>query len=83
VTAADPRRDDARAKVVVAMSGVDPQLVKAVREGTYVVDPHAVADAMIKRHEALRLAAMLEALERDGFTGLGPEEDSGPRADVA
>ena len=83
MTAGDPRRSDARFNVVLAMSGVDPLLVKAVREGTYVVDPHAVADAMIKRHESLRLAAMLEALERDGITPLGPEDDSGPRADVA
>ena len=59
------------------MSRVDPKLVKAVREGTYVVDPHAVAEAMVERQEWLRVATVLEALERHGFAGAGPEDDSG------
>jgi hypothetical protein len=69
------------------MNGVDPQLLKSVREGTYVVDPHAVAGAILQRQqdrrEAGRLAGMLESLERDGFAGGGPEADSGPLPDVS
>jgi len=69
------------------VNGVDPQLLKSVREGTYVVDPHAVAGAILRRHEdrreAGRLAGMLEALERDDVARGGPEGDSGPFPDVA
>jgi hypothetical protein len=69
------------------VNGVDPQLLKSVREGTYVVDPHAVAGAILRRREdrreAGRLAGMLEALERDDLAGGRPEADSGPFPDVA
>jgi hypothetical protein len=69
------------------MAGVDPQLVRAVREGTYRVDPQAVAGAIVQRCErradADRLAAVLESLERDGLPRRGPEEDPGAHADVA
>ena len=69
------------------MNGVDPQLLKAVREGTYIVDPHAVAAASVgrpeRRAEAERLAQMFEAVERDGLAGDGGEHGSGPQADVA
>jgi hypothetical protein len=69
------------------MNGVDPQLLKSVREGTYVVDPHAVAGAIIQRHEdvraAGRLARMLEAVERDELAAGGPEADSGSFPDVS
>lgn len=68
------------------MNGVDPQLLKSVREGTYVVDPHAVAGAILQRHEdrreAGRLAAVLEALERDDLAGRGPQSDSGSGTDL-
>ena len=69
------------------MNGVDPLLIQAVREGTYVVDPHAVAGAMLRRHEdrreAGRLAGMLESLERDDVAGGRPERDSGSFPDLA
>ena len=69
------------------MNGVDPQLLKSVREGTYVVDPYAVAGAMIQRHqdrrEASRLARMLEPAELDGLAGRAPEDDSGSGPDLA
>ncbi len=79
----DPRAPRAAVRVVRTMSGVDPELVRAVREGTYSVDPRAVAEAMFRRHQASGLGAVLKALERDAATGGRPEEDSGPRADVA
>lgn len=68
------------------MNGVDPQLLKSVREGTYVVDPHAVAGAILQRHEdrreARRLARMLEPAELDGLARRAPEADSGPGPDL-
>jgi len=69
------------------MDRVDPHLVNAVREGTYIVDPYAVAGAMLQRSEryaeADRLATMLEAGEVDGLTRGGPDLDSGTRGDIA
>ena len=59
------------------MTGVDPALVKRVREGTYEVDPHAVAGAIVGRLErariARRLSEVLEAAEVDERTA-GPDE---------
>ena len=72
---------------VVCMDGVDPQLVQAVRDGSYSVDPRAVADAIMRRSERLRearrISRVLVAGEvRDG--SVGPADDEpGPRADVA
>jgi hypothetical protein len=52
-----------------SMDNVDPALLDALKQGTYVVDPHAVADAILRRHESLadaqRLSAMLVAPELD------------------
>jgi hypothetical protein len=64
------------------MEDVDPQLVKAVRQGTYVVDPHAVADAILRRDQR-RLADVLEALQVDDASLSVPEDDSGTRPDAA
>jgi len=87
LTAVDPRLADARRKVVFPMGRVDPDLVKAVREGTYMVDPRLVADAMLRRRERVaeadRLAAVLEAGERNGASVFGAEDDPGACADVA
>lgn len=64
------------------MEGIDPQLVQAVRDGSYVVDPRAVADAILRR-ERVRLAGVLESLECDA-PPLGVEEDdAGPGFDPA
>jgi hypothetical protein len=65
------------------MQRVDPELVTAVRQGSYVVDPRAVAAAILGRHEAPRLAEVLEALERDSAPVIGDEDGSGARADLA
>ena len=58
------------------MDGVDPQLVQAVRAGTYVVDPRAVADAIVRR-EQQRLADVFEALEVRDVAAGAAEDDSG------
>jgi hypothetical protein len=64
------------------MDGVDPQLAQAVRQGTYVVDPHAVADAILRRDER-RLTDVLEALKVDDAPGCVAEDDSGTCPDAA
>ena len=58
------------------MEGLDPQLVQAVRDGSYVVDPHAVADAILRR-ERRHLAGVLEALEGDSPPVRVDEDDPG------
>jgi hypothetical protein len=72
---------------VLPMERVDPDLVKAVREGTYVVDPEQVAGAILRRGErrveAKRLAAVLEAGERNGTSVGGSDDEPGARANVA
>jgi hypothetical protein len=87
VTAVDPRPSGAWRKVVLPMESVDPDLVRAVREGTYVVDPRLVADAIVRRHaerrEAMRLAGVLEALERDGGSVGGTQDEPGSVGDGA
>ena len=87
MAAADSRLRDAERKVVLPMERVDPELVKAVREGTYVVDPQRVASAILRRHErraeAERLAAVLKARERNGGSVGGADDEPGTRADVA
>jgi hypothetical protein len=60
---------------------MDPELVKAVRDGTYVVDPRAVADAIFRRERGL--AGVLEAVERDGGAGCVAEDDPGTCPDAA
>ena len=37
-------------RLFATMDGVDPALLRALEEGTYVVDPLAVAEAMLRRH---------------------------------
>ncbi len=87
MTAVDPHPIGAWPRVVLAMERVDPQLVEAVRQGTYVVDPQLVAAAILRRHteraEADRLAGVLEALERDGRPVGGAEDDARPGADLS
>jgi hypothetical protein len=72
----------ARVKVVFSMEGLDPNLVQAVRQGTYVVDPRAVADAILRRNGD-GLSDVLEALERDSAAIQVAEDDPGARPDAA
>lgn len=49
-------------RLFATMEHVDPHLLKALEEGTYVVDPRAVADAIFRRHEQLAEARRLSAV---------------------
>jgi hypothetical protein len=57
--------------------GVDPELMRRVRSGEYVVDAQAVAAAIIRRSAdraaARRLSRMLVAGELDG-PSVGPDQ---------
>ena len=59
------------------MPGIDPALRQAIQDGTYVVDPHAVAGAIVGRlgdaSAARRLSRVLVAGERD-TAPVRPEE---------
>jgi hypothetical protein len=75
-------------RLFATMDNLDPALRKALEEGTYVVDPHAVADAILRRHEQLaearRLSAVLVAAQVDDAAVAGPQQgDSAAGADVA
>jgi hypothetical protein len=68
--ASAPRADGAAViRLFSTMDGVDPALIEALENGTYVVDPHAVAEAMLRRREELaearRLSKVLVAAEVD------------------
>jgi hypothetical protein len=66
-------------------NGIDPELMRRVAAGEYVVDPHAVADAMLRRsaerHEARRLLRMLEAREGDRPSVRSDKPQPGPGGD--
>jgi hypothetical protein len=63
------------------MDNVDPALIKALEEGTYVIDPRAVADAIVRRHEHLaearRLSAVLVAAQVDDSAVGGAQPGNG------
>ena len=70
------------------MDNVDPALLKALEEGTYVVDPRAVAEAIVRHHEHLaearRLSAVLVAGQVEGPAVDGAQHGNGSAgADVA
>jgi hypothetical protein len=74
-------------RLFVTMDGVDPALLKALEHGTYVVDPRAVADAIMRRHERMaevrRLAVLVATQLDEGAVG-GPHLDEpAAGADVA
>lgn len=65
--------------------GIDPELMRRVRAGEYVVDPHAVADAMLRRRSdraaVRRLSRMLVAGELDRGAVRSHEPRARPRGD--
>ena len=69
------------------MDGVDPALLSALEQGTYVVDPHAVADAIMRRHERMaevrRLAVLVAAQLDEGAVGGTQPDEPSAGADVA
>ena len=64
---------------------VDPELVRRVRSGEYVVDPHAVAEAIVRRGglDEPRPSDVLEAAEADGPGARAEELEPLPRDDLA
>jgi len=54
----------------VSLQSVDPELVRRITGGEYDIDPHAVAEAMLRRRAQLselrQLSRMLVAGQRDG-----------------
>jgi hypothetical protein len=69
------------------MDGVDPALLKALEEGTYVIDPRAVADAIVRRQEQMaevrRLAVLVAAQLDDLAIGGTQLDEPAAGADVA
>ena len=65
--------------------GIDTELMRRVAAGEYVVDPHAVAAAMLRRQadraEARRLSRMLVAGELDELPVASDEPRPGPGRD--
>jgi hypothetical protein len=49
-------------KLLSRLDGVDPTLAAAIQTGTYVVDPHAVAEAIMRRKQNLEEARRLSVL---------------------
>ena len=86
---ASAARADARAviRLLSTMDGVDPTLLQAIENGTYVVDPHAVAEAMLRRREriaeARRLAVLVAAQVHDAAVGGMDLDSPAAGADVA
>jgi hypothetical protein len=74
-------------RLFATMDGVDPALLKALEQGTYVVDPRAVADAIVRRQENLaearRLSRMLISAQVDEPASGRPQCDPAAGADVA
>lgn len=74
-------------RLLATMDGIDPTLAEAVAKGTYVVDPHAVADAMLRRSrnvaEAQRLSEVLVSAQFDERAGGITHRQPGADADVA
>jgi hypothetical protein len=84
-----PRADTAAViRLFATMDGVDPALLKALEQGTYVVDPRAVAEAIFRRHEELaevrRLSLVLVAAQFDELAlGVPDRDEPAAGADVA
>jgi hypothetical protein len=74
-------------RLFARMDGVDPALRRALEQGTYVVDPYAIADAILRRHEQLvearRISRMLVAAELDEPAIRRAKCDPSAGADVA
>jgi hypothetical protein len=86
--ASEPRAASAAViRLFATMDGIDPSLLKALDEGTYVVDPRAVADAILRRQERMaevrRLAVLVAAQLDDSAIGGAQLDEPSAGADVA
>lgn len=86
--ASQPRAASAAViRLISKMDGIDPTLAQAIAQGTYMVDPAAVADAILRRHsdlaDARRLSEVLVAAQLDERTGGVAQSGPGAGADVA
>src|SRR3954471_239435 len=74
-------------RLFATMDGIDPALLKALENGTYVVDPRGGAEAIVRRHEQMaevhRLAVHVAAQLDEGAIGGTQLGDSSAGADVA
>jgi hypothetical protein len=74
-------------RLFATMDGVDPILLQALEQGTYVVDSRAVAEAIMRRHERMvevRRLAVLVAAQLDARAVGGAQLDEpSAGADVA
>jgi hypothetical protein len=74
-------------KLFTNMDDVDPKMLQAIENGTYVVDPHAVAEAILRRRQNLTEARRLSMLitgQRDHPSVWRPElDDPSAGMDVA
>ena len=86
--ASQPRAASAAViRLLSKMDGIDPTLAQAIAQGTYVVDPAAVADAILRRHSDLaharQLSEVLVAAQLDEPAGGIAQRHPGAGADVA
>ena len=86
--ASQPRAASAAViRLLSKMDGIDPTLAQAIAQGTYVVDPAAVADAILRRHSDLahvrELSEVLVAAQLDDIAPGVPQSHPGAGADVA
>lgn len=74
-------------RLFATVDGVDTALLKALSQGKYVVDPRAVADAILRRQanlaEARRLSRVLVPAQLDDPSAGAAQDDAAAGADVA
>lgn len=64
-------------------TGLDPTLVERVRRGEYVVDEHAVAEAMLRRWRRDRSVMLVAAQALDRLAVVADENEPLARDDLA
>lgn len=71
-------------RLFITMDGVDPKMLQAIENGTYVVDPYAVADAILRRRQNLDEARRLSVLITGqlDYPAVGRSEFDEPSADM-
>lgn len=67
----------------VVSTGPDPTLVERVRRGEYVVDEHAVAEAILRRWRRDRSVMLVAAQALDRLAVVADENEPVTRDDLA